>query len=172
VKEVCKIYRSAKDLHDNGVHVISIDEKSGIQALERANPDKPLIPGGSKKIEHEYERHGTTCLIGNYEVATGKVIMPTLSPTRTSDDFVGHLKNTLTLDPDGEWIFVLDQLNTHKSEALVRFVAEKIGYKEDLGIARKKGVLENMNTRCVFQSIRTSIPLESMYGLIGIRSER
>lgn len=150
--EVCKIYRSALDLFEKGIRVVSVDEKSGIQALERTEPDKPMQAGSPVKIEYEYERHGTTCLFGNFEVATGKILTPTLSPTRTSDDFVAHIKSTLQLDPEGEWVFVLDQLNTHKSEALVRFVANKIGFEGDLGVARKHGILENMRTRKQFLS--------------------
>lgn len=54
------------------------------------------------------------------------------------------------MDPDATWIFVLDQLNTHKSEALVRLVAERCRIADDLGTKGKKGILETMATRKTF----------------------
>lgn len=66
-------------------------------------------------------------------MVTGKIIAPTLEPSRTEPEFVQHIARTVDLDPDGEWIFVLDGLNTHASECLVRFVAERCGLEEDLG---------------------------------------
>jgi hypothetical protein len=53
------LYAAAPELHQQGVHVMSTDEKTGIQALERAHPTKPMIPGTPVLIEHEYIRHGT-----------------------------------------------------------------------------------------------------------------
>lgn len=98
-------------------------------------------------MEFEYTRHGTLCLIANFDVVTGQVIAPTIGLTRTEDDFVAHVSGTLELDPDGTWVFVVDQLNTHKSEGLVRLVAERCGITDDLGVKGKSGVLKNMKTR-------------------------
>ena len=98
-------------------------------------------------MEFEYKRHGTLCLMANFDVVTGKAIAPTIGPTRTEEDFVAHISRTVDLDPDATWIFVADQLNTHKSERLVRFVAEQCGIDDDLGVKGKSGILENMKTR-------------------------
>jgi len=129
---------------------VSTDEKTGIQALERLHPTKPTKPGLTERIEFEYKRHGTLCLIANFDVATGKAIIPTIGPTRTEEDFAAHIARTIDTDPDRGWVFVLDQLNTHKSESLVRLVAERCGIDEDLGTKGKHGILRSMATRKAF----------------------
>lgn len=129
---------------------MSTDEKTGIQALERLHPTKPTKPGLTERIEFEYKRHGTLCLIANFDVATGKAIIPTIGPTRTEEDFAAHIARTIDTDPDRGWVFVLDQLNTHKSESLVRLVAERCGIDEDLGTKGKHGILRSMATRKAF----------------------
>lgn len=98
-------------------------------------------------MEFEYKRHGTLCLIANFDVVTGQVIVPTIGLTRTEDDFVGHVARTIELDLPGTWVFVVDQLNTHKSEGLVRLVAERCGITDELGVKGKCGILENMKSR-------------------------
>ncbi len=151
-EKVCALYQSALALHKEGVHVISCDEKTGIQAKERAKPTLPMKPGRVEYQEFEYKRHGTCCLIGNFEVATGKLIAPTLSGTRTETDFKMHIQQTFARDPKGEWVFVVDQLNTHKSEALVRWVAHVCDIQDDLGEKGKSGILKSMQTRADFLS--------------------
>jgi hypothetical protein len=94
VKTVCELYEQAPTLHEQGVHVYSCDEKTGIQALERAHPTKPMIPGKPVLIEHEYIRHGTQALIANLEVATGQCRTPSIGDTRTEADFVAHIEQT------------------------------------------------------------------------------
>src|SRR3954463_12808498 len=78
VKAVCEHYAKALTLHEEGVHLVSTDEKSGIQALERLHPSLPMLPGLVERQEHEYVRHGTQCLIANFEVATGRLITPSI----------------------------------------------------------------------------------------------
>ena len=78
--------------------------------------------GQCARHDSSYERHGTQCLIANFEVATGKIISPTIGDSRTEEDFISHIKNTVKTDPKAEWIIILDQLNTHKSESLVTHV--------------------------------------------------
>jgi len=81
---------------------------------------------------------------------TGKAIMPTIGPTRTEEDFVTHIAQTVDTDPDATWVFVVDQLNTHKSEGLVRFVAQRCEIDDNLGIKGKTGILKKMATRKAF----------------------
>lgn len=156
VKTVCDLYQQAPELHRQGVHLVSTDEKAGIQALERAAPSKPMRPGVAgqtsrvERQEYEYIRHGTQCLIANFEVATGKQIAPSIGATRTEADFVAHIRQTVKTAPNDEWIFILDQLNTHQSAGLVEWVAQAIGFKDSLGEKGKTGILESMSTRAEF----------------------
>jgi transposase len=155
VKQVCQLYRMALDLHKQGIHVVSTDEKTGIQALERICPCKGVKPGLVERIEHSYERHGTICLIGNFEVATGRILAATLNPTRTEEDFLNHIIQTVSTDCHGHWIFIVDNLNTHMSASLVQWVAKQCNITTDLGIKEKKGILKSMKTRAAFLSDTT-----------------
>jgi hypothetical protein len=150
VKTICNSYAAAPQLHEQGVHIVSTDENTGIQALERACANKPMIPGKPTLIEHEYRRHGTQALIANLEVATGLCIAPSIGATRTEADFAAHIEQTISTDPEGIWVFVVDQLNTHKSESLVRLVARLCQIEDDLGVKGRSGVLESMATRVAF----------------------
>lgn len=147
---MCDVYKSAPALHTLGVHVISCDEKTGIQALERIIT--PMKAGRPERQDHEYERHGTQCLIANLEIATGKIIAPTIRSTRKEKDFARHIKKTIETDPNAKWIFITDNLNTHQSESLVRDVAKACKIKEELGKKGRKGILKSMQTRTAFLS--------------------
>jgi hypothetical protein len=57
-----------------GERTLSLDEMTGIQALERAPPDLPMRPGKIQRREFEYIRHGTQTLIASFDVAQGRVI--------------------------------------------------------------------------------------------------
>lgn len=150
INEVCDVYAMAPSAHENGVHIVSTDEMTGIQALERLHPSLPMKPGKPERPEFEYIRHGTQTLIANFEVATGMVIAPSVGQTRTEEDFVEHIRRTIQTDPRAQWIFVMDQLNTHKSEALVRLVAQECQLNIDLGVKGKSGVLKSLETRETF----------------------
>ena len=132
------------------MHIVSTDEKTGIQALERIYPNRPMRPGQPEAVEFEYKRHGTQALIATFEVATGKVICSSVGDTRTESDFVAHIRATIETDPQGQWLFICDQLNTHKSEGLVKLVAQLCGLKEELGKKGKSGILQNMDSRANF----------------------
>ncbi len=152
VAAVCDVYQHAPAVAQEGGHVISTDEKTGIQALERAAPTLPMKPGLVERPEYEYLRHGTQCLIANFDVATGEVVAPTVGPSRTEEDFAAHIAHTIATDPEAPWLFIVDQLNTHKSEALVRLVASTCGIGDDLGEKEKRGILQSMPTRAAFLS--------------------
>ena len=147
---ICELYQHAQELHAHGVHVVSTDEKTGLQAHERAHPTRPLQPGLVERVEFEYSRHGTQTLIANFEVATGQVIAPSVGPTRTEEDFVGHIERTIAGDPAAAWIFIVDRLNTHQSESLVRLVAKQCGIAEDVGVKGHSGIVASMPTRAAF----------------------
>jgi transposase len=150
VRSVCKVYEEARAMHEAGVHVISTDEKTGIQALEPIHPTLPARPGLVERREFEYVRHGTQSLIANFEVATGRVIAPSVGPTRTEEDFTAHIAQTVATDLQGKWIFITDNLNIHQSASLVSFVAEQCETRTDLGEKGKRGILTSMETRADF----------------------
>ena len=100
VVAVCTCYLEApRRLHEEGTHTVSVDEMTGIQALERIAPTLAMQPGQAERREFEYRRHGTQTLIGNCHVVTGELIAPTVGPTRTEADFAAHIKQTIHLDP-------------------------------------------------------------------------
>lgn len=112
---MCDLYAAAPALHATGVHIVSSDEKTGIQALERLFPTLPMQPGLVERREFEYIRHGAQCLTANFEIVTGRIIAPTIADTRTEADFAAHVAQTVAEDPQGRWILVVDHLNTHQS---------------------------------------------------------
>jgi transposase len=147
---VCQLYHQAVELPEQGVHLISTDEKTGIQALERLHPTRPMESGKPEAQEFEDVRHGTQALIANFEVATGQVISPTVGDTRTEDDFVNHIRATVDIDREAEWVFITDQLNTHKSAGLVQLIAKLCRVEEDLGVKGRSGILKDMDSRAAF----------------------
>jgi transposase len=150
VETVCNCYREAADQLELSIHTACVDEMTGIQALERIAATKLMQAGQVELREFEYKRHGTQCLMGNFEVATGKVISPTVQATRTEEDFAKHIARTVATDPEAGWIFVADNLTTHVSETLVRYVAKVCEIEDELGVKGKKGILKSVATRRVF----------------------
>ena len=157
VNEICTVYHEAEEVREKGGHTISVDEMTGIQALEHKYPDKPVIPGKAARMEFEYVRHGTISLIGFFDVATGHMEKPYLNPTRTEEDFIEAIRALVETDPEASWTFVCDGLNTHKSESLVRFVAEQCGLSEDLGCKGKSGIVYSGNIEPSARGFRATL---------------
>ena len=153
ITAVCRLYEQAPRLASQGERVVSTDEMTGVQALERKHPSLPMAPTQVERREFEYIRHGTLCLIVNFDVVSGRIIAPTYGPRRTEEDFVAHVQNTVASDPEAtRWHFVADNLNIHLSEGLVRYVAQVSEEKGDLGEKGRSGILHNKASRAAFLS--------------------
>ena len=188
VENVCQTYLQAPDLHfQENTHTVSVDEMPGIQALERIAETIPMQSGRPERIEYEYKRHGTLCLIGNWDVVRGQMIAPTIRETRTEEDFARHIHDTIATDAAAGWVFVVDNLNTHCSETLVRYAARLEGIDEStLGKKGKSGILKSVATRQAFLSDRRHrirfvyLPkhtswlnqIEIVFGIVGRRVVR
>ena len=88
-------------------------------------------------------------------MSTGELIAPTIGPTRTEADFASHIEQTVATDPKASWIFVVDNLNIHCSETLVRKVAQACGIEQPLGKKGVRGVLKSVASRQAFLSERS-----------------
>jgi len=153
IVDVCGVYREAPARAARGERTVSTDEMTGVQALERAAPGLPLAPGKVERREFEYVRHGTRSFMINFDVASGQVIAPSCGPTRTEADFLAHIQQTVKGDASAlRWHFVTDNLNTHCSESLVRYVAAVSGVSDDLGKKEHHGILQSMASRAAFLS--------------------
>lgn len=150
VNEICGLYQDAQTLSGQGIHVVSTDEMTGLQALEHKYPDKLPLPGQGATMEFEYIRHGTTSLIGCFDIAGGYLYAPYLNKTRTEEDFCKAIREVVSTALQDSWVFVCDGLNTHQSESLVHYVAEACGLEDELGQKGKSGILKSMESRREF----------------------
>jgi transposase len=153
VDQICKVYLDAQKMFETqNTRTICVDEMTGVAANERRAESKPALPGQIAKVECQYTKHGTLSLTGSWDVVQGQMIHATVDETRTADDFAHHIRRTVQVDPAANWIVVADNLNTHYGEAMVRTVAELIGFEEHaLGDKKKRqGVLGCVRSRREF----------------------
>ena len=150
IADVCEVYAQVPETEDE--IAFSIDEMTGIQAPERIAADLPMSPGKPVAREFEYKRNGTQTLIAAMNIALGKITAH-CGDSRTEIDFACFVDDLLQQNPGfKQYHFVLDQLNTHKSETLVRLIAEYCNITDDLGVKGKSGILKSMETREQFLS--------------------
>jgi hypothetical protein len=152
VAAVCAVYPQAPAVAQDGGHGIRTEEKTGRPALERAAPPLPRKPGLVERPEDAYRRQGTQGLIAHCDVAPGEVVAPTSGPSRTEEDVAAPLARPIATDPEAPWLFLVDQLHTHTSEALVRLVASACGSTDDLGEKEQRGPWQSRSTRAAFLS--------------------
>jgi hypothetical protein len=153
VEDVCGSYREAPVRAAQGERTVSTDELTGVQALERKYPDLPMAEGKVARREFEYIRHGTCSFIISRDVVTGQIVAPFAGPTRTEADFLAHVQAVVASDVSAtRWHFVVDNLDIHRSESLVRYVAQESDLECDLGVKGKEGILHNRQSRAAFLS--------------------
>jgi putative transposase len=142
------LYQAAPALAARGARVVSTDELTGVQPLERAHPGLPLVPGKVERREFEYIRHGTASFMVNRDVVSGQVVAPSCGPTRSAADFLAHIVQPVATDPAANrWHLVVDTRNIQLSTLLVRYVAAVSGCTEDLGVPGKRGILRTRHPR-------------------------
>lgn len=150
-QDVCTVYAQAIPAQQRGEATFSVDEMTGIQALERIAPDRPMEKGKPQATEFEYKRHGTQSLLAGFNVATGKVFGQ-VRDTRNEKDFVDLIDALVRTSPQAtKCHIVADNLNTHQSESLVRYVAKASQIDEQtLGQKGRQGVLKSLASRTAF----------------------
>lgn len=124
---LCRLYLDAPALYRKGELVLCVDEKTSIQARERRYPTLPPRPGLVERVEFEYIRHGTRCLLGTFVVPTGRVL-GTVTARRAETDFCRHIREVAGQFPGAKRVYwVMDNLNTHWGLGLCRVLARLSG---------------------------------------------
>lgn len=152
-REVCDAYLQApRNFAQSGVHTVCVDEATGLQANEKRAESLPAKPDQPAKEETQYTRHGAVCLTAAWDVAQGQVVKHNVQETRTDNDFARFIEQMIGSDPEGKWVVVADNLNTHSGEALVRSIARLEGIDETtLGNKKKRrGILGSVKSRQAF----------------------
>ena len=148
---ICQLILAAIQQQNPKSHLVSVDEKTGIQALRRIHEGQPMKAGYARRIEYEYQRKGTTCLMAAIDVGQGQMSHYRLHPTRTEQDFLLFVQQTAAQYPkEHEVILLADQLNTHLSASLVEWIAHETGFQGELGKKNYRGILKNIESRKAF----------------------
>jgi transposase len=124
VRDIVGLYMNPPDR----AIVLSVDEKSQIQALDRTQPILPLRPGLPARQTHDYERHGTTTLFAALNVMAGTIIAD-CQPRHRHQEFLRFLQRIdATVAPDLDIHLVLDNYGTHKHPEVRKWLAERPRY--------------------------------------------
>lgn len=150
VRKVCDVYLHAGKLKEAGTAVASIDENTGMQALERLHQAVPSGAGQTAWREYDYIRHGTLSLMAASDVSGGQIVSRKIKQSRTEEDFLDCMQPAGGTDPKKKWLFSADQLNTHMSASLVEWVARQEGDTGDWGKTGIRGILKSKETRKTF----------------------
>ncbi len=111
-----------------------------------------MKPGSPEKREFEYIRPGTRCLLAAMDVASGQLLAAHVRATRTEVDFVDLVAATVATAPAERWFLVMDNLNTHQSATLVKWVVAQLELDLNLGPKGQSGILKDMQSRREFLS--------------------
>lgn len=95
--------------------VLSLDEKPGVQALERRYPSKPIAPGRAARMEFEYRRHGTRNVFAAFNIRTGHVIVE-VTPDRSTQRVIAFLDHILRVYRRGPIVIITDNIHTRRGE--------------------------------------------------------
>ncbi len=104
-------------------HIVCLDEKTGIQALQRRYPDIAMRPGQPVRREFEYIRHGTLCLMGGYDVRQRK-LFGFLSDDHDTDTFVDLLDVVDQAYPEGRGHLIADNLSAHNTDEVLDWLED------------------------------------------------
>lgn len=123
VRDVTGLYLAPPE----GEAVVSVDVKSGIQALDRTQPMLPVDFGKSEKRTHDYKRNGTTDMYAGLDIITGQVTVE-ISPTHNAQDFLRLMKRIVAQYTDRKKIhIVLDNASAHTGGVASKWLAEQDG---------------------------------------------
>jgi len=106
-----------------GAIVLSVDEKTQVQALDRTQPMLPMRPGQVERHTHDYKRHGTTCLFAAIEVGSGHVTTDHRA-RHTGADFLAFMRQVAHAYPRRKLHVVLDNVSTHKTPDVRKWLAK------------------------------------------------
>jgi len=104
--------------------VLSVDEKSQIQALDRTQPLLPLRPGDAKRLTATYKRHGTTCLLAALAVHAGTVEGRCVESSN-HEEFLKFLKLLYRKFPGKHLHVIVDNLAVHKHQKIMAWLAKR-----------------------------------------------
>lgn len=146
---ICELILTSVGKQDPNLHVFSVDEKTGMQAIEREQGRAPKSKGFQKRKEYEYVRHGITTLIAGINVENGQIAHYHQGQTRDEQDYCGFIQEMIRPVAELDRVIIIaDQLNTHLSESLVKWIARQEEYHpEELGVKGVCGILKDTKSR-------------------------